>query len=214
MSILVVGSVAYDDVETPSGKRIRQLGGSAVYFSTSASYFAPVSLVGVVGSDFSDSDKRMMAEKGIDISGLETAEGETFRWSGRYMNDINTAETLDTRLNVFENFMPKLSEFHKSPDALFLANIAPSLQLSVLERINRPRLIGCDTMNLWISQSRGDLKRVISPLRHRLYERVGGATIDRQEPPAGRRQGSAGYGRKDCGDKTRGVRSGDGCPRF
>ncbi|MGB1749403.1 MAG: PfkB family carbohydrate kinase [Dehalococcoidia bacterium] len=162
MKILVVGSVAYDAVETPAGKRESQLGGSASYFSTSASYFTKVGLIGVVGQDFAPSDKEMFESRGIDTSGLIEADGKTFRWAGEYMGDINEAVTLETQLNVFGDFEPELSEAHANAPYLFLANIDPTLQMNVLNSMNqRPKMIALDTMNLWIDIARSQLLDVI-----------------------------------------------------
>jgi len=162
LKILVVGSVAYDAVETPAGKRESQLGGSASYFSTSASYFTEVGLIGVVGQDFAPSDKEMFESHGIDTSGLIEADGKTFRWAGEYMGDINEAVTLETQLNVFGDFEPELSEAHANAPYLFLANIDPTLQMNVLNSMNqRPKMIALDTMNLWIDIARSQLLDVI-----------------------------------------------------
>lgn len=162
MKILVVGSVAYDAVETPAGKRESQLGGSASYFSTSASYFTEVGLIGVVGQDFAPSDKEMFESRGIDTSGLIEADGKTFRWAGEYMEDINEAVTLETQLNVFGDFEPELSEAHANAPYLFLGNIDPTLQMNVLNSMNqRPKMIALDTMNLWIDIARSQLLDVI-----------------------------------------------------
>lgn len=162
MKILVVGSVAYDAVETPVGKRESQLGGSASYFSTSASYFTEVGLIGVVGQDFAPSDKEMFESRGIDTSGLIEADGKTFRWAGEYMEDINEAVTLETQLNVFGDFEPELSEAHANAPYLFLANIDPKLQMNVLNSMNqRPKMTALDTMNLWIDIARSQLLDVI-----------------------------------------------------
>jgi hypothetical protein len=137
MSVVVAGSVALDSVRTPFGERRETLGGSAVYFSYSASFFTDVKLVGVVGKDFPDEHRRLLAKRGIDLKGLETAAGDTFRWAGYYEYDLNEAKTLDTRLNVFQNFRPNLPEDYRRSDALFLANIDPDLQFSVLRQIGR-----------------------------------------------------------------------------
>jgi sugar/nucleoside kinase (ribokinase family) len=162
LKILVVGSVAYDAVETPAGKRESQLGGSASYFSTSASYFTEVGLIGVVGQDFAPSDNEMFESRGIDTSGLIEADGKTFRWAGEYMEDINEAVTLETQLNVFGDFEPELSEAHANAPYLFLANIDPTLQMNVLNSMNqRPKMIALDTMNLWIDIARSQLLDVI-----------------------------------------------------
>ncbi len=163
LKILVVGSVAYDTVETPEGRRDSQLGGSASYFSVSASHFTEVGLLGVVGKDFSDEDLNSYKDHGIDVSGLEIADGETFRWSGDYLQDINTAVTHETQLNVFADFAPELGERHAAAPFLFLANIEPSLQIKVLESMSsRPKLVACDTMNLWIDIARPKLAELIS----------------------------------------------------
>ncbi len=161
MSILVVGSVAYDSVETPFGLRERVLGGSATYFSTCASHFSPVSLVAVVGNDFAEQDRRFLEGRGVDLEGLQTVEGETFHWSGRYQGDMNEAETLDTRLNVFETFTPRLPDTYRSISTLFLANIDPVLQLQVLDQMERPALTALDTMNFWIDSKRDALLELL-----------------------------------------------------
>ncbi len=151
MGILVVGSVALDTVKTPFGERDNALGGSATYFSTSASFFTQVQLVGVVGKDFPKEHVAFLQSRKVDTSGLEISNGNTFRWSGKYEYDMNEAHTLDTQLNVFESFQPKIPETHKKPPYLFLANINPELQLAVLRQMKkRPKFVACDTMNLWI----------------------------------------------------------------
>ncbi len=151
MSIVVIGSVALDSVKTPFGERSDALGGSAVYFSYSASFFTDVKLVGVVGRDFPERHLDLLRRRRIDLAGLQVAEGDTFRWSGCYEYDLNEAKTLDTRLNVFERFAPNLPEAYRSTDAVFLANIDPDLQLRVLRQVHRPKVVAVDTMNLWIS---------------------------------------------------------------
>ncbi|MGY8879847.1 MAG: PfkB family carbohydrate kinase, partial [Dehalococcoidia bacterium] len=163
MKILVVGSVAYDAVETPAGKRASQLGGAATYFSVSASYFTEVGMIGVVGDDFDPADIAMLQSHSIDTSGLVKADGKTFRWSGEYMEDINTAVTLDTQLNVFGEFEPELSDAHANAPYLFLANIDPNLQLKVLDSMaKRPKMVANDTMNLWIDIAKPVLTDLIS----------------------------------------------------
>jgi len=157
MSLLVVGSVALDSVETPFGKADEVLGGSATYFSASASHQAPVQLVGVVGDDYPVDRLEALRARGIDLAGLESAEGESFRWRGRYRHDLNSAETLETRLGVFSHFRPKLPEQFRSAQYVFLANIDPRLQLQVLEQVEKPKFVACDTMNFWIESRRGDL---------------------------------------------------------
>jgi len=162
MSILVVGSVAYDTLETPVGRREDILGGAATHFSTAASFFTDVHLVGVVGDDFKAEHVEFLKGRGINLAGLEVVEnGKTFRWSGHYLNDLNQAETRKTDLGVFADFDPKLSEHHRERPYLFLANINPELQLRVLEQMKRPTLTAMDTMNLWIDTTRSDLQKVI-----------------------------------------------------
>ncbi|MBX3133208.1 MAG: bifunctional hydroxymethylpyrimidine kinase/phosphomethylpyrimidine kinase [Gemmatimonadaceae bacterium] len=157
MSVLVVGSVALDSVETPFGKADEVLGGSANYFAASASHQTPVQLVGVVGSDYPMEKLEPLKARGIDFAGLETAEGESFRWRGRYRHDLNSAETLETRLGVFSHFRPKIPTQFRSAEYVFLANIDPRLQLEVLGQVEKPRLVACDTMNFWIESRRADL---------------------------------------------------------
>ena len=163
MSILVVGSVAYDSVKTPAGSREDALGGSATFFSVSGSYFAPVSIVAVVGEDFKDGDVELLKDHGVDVSGLDRRPGKTFRWSGVYgAEDVNTRDTLDTQLNVFADFAPELSLEQRNSQYLFLANIAPELQMGVLEQMaERPRLVALDSMALWIDISADALERII-----------------------------------------------------
>lgn len=161
MSILVVGSVAYDDLETPAGRQKRVLGGAASHFSTSASFFEKVAIVGVVGRDFDPEHIAFFKERGIDTSGLEIAEGKTFFWAGHYLNDINHAETIETQLGVFESFDPKLSERHRRIPYLFLGNILPQLQLKILEQMSDPKLVAMDTMNYYITKHREPLQKVI-----------------------------------------------------
>ncbi len=153
MSILVVGSVAFDTVETPFGTTEKALGGSATYFSAAASYFAPVRIVAVVGTDFSKNKLNFLTNRNVDLRGVETKEGKTFSWGGRYGHDLNTRETLFTHLNVFENFNPVVPEEYKDSKFIFLANIAPELQMEVLNQINSPKLVALDTMNYWIEGS-------------------------------------------------------------
>jgi sugar/nucleoside kinase (ribokinase family) len=161
MSILVVGSVAFDSVETPFGKAEDALGGSAIYFSAAASYFAPVRLVAVVGEDFSKSNLEFLQRRNVDLYGLEVTQGKTFRWGGKYGFDLNTRETLFTHLNVFENFQPVIPEEYKDSKYIFLANIAPDLQLDVLKQIDSPRLVALDTMNFWIERSLPALRETL-----------------------------------------------------
>ena len=160
-SLLVVGSVALDSVETRTGRRDEVLGGAACYFSYAASFFTPVRLVGVVGNDFPAAHEELLRARGIDLAGLEHVPGRTFRWAGRYAADFNTRTTLDTQLNVFESFRPKLPATWASSPFVFLANIDPVLQLEVLNQVNKPRFAACDTMNFWIGGKRADLLRVL-----------------------------------------------------
>ncbi len=161
MSLVVVGSLAYDAVETPHGKVERMLGGACTYIALSASYFAPVSIVGVVGEDFADEDVALLGSRGIDLEGMERAPGKTFFWSGVYSDDMNDRTTLRTDLNVFADFDPKLPPSYRTKPYLFLGNIQPGLQKNVRGQMNGVRLTGGDTMNLWINEFRGQLLETI-----------------------------------------------------
>jgi sugar/nucleoside kinase (ribokinase family) len=162
MSLLVVGSVAFDAVETPFGKRDRMLGGSATHFSISASYFTNVRVVGVVGGDFSRQEEEVFERHNVDTTDLERIEdGRTFFWRGRYDYDLNTAHTLDTQLNVFADFQPKLSEEAKQSRLVFLGNIQPDLQRGVREQVQNAELVALDTMNLWIDMTRESLLETV-----------------------------------------------------
>ena len=154
MSLVVVGSVALDSVKTPFGEVHDALGGSAVFFSTAASYFTEVSVIAVVGTDFPERHINFLKAKGVDTSGLSIESGETFRWSGVYGYDLNDRDTIETRLNVFEEFHPRIPASLESSDFVFLANIDPELQLAVLNQVERPRLVACDTMNFYIEGRR------------------------------------------------------------
>ena len=157
MTVLVVGSVALDSVETPFGKATDVLGGSGTFFSASASHLSPVQLVGVVGSDYPVEKLEPLARRGVDLAGLERAEGHSFRWRGRYRHDLNSAETLETHLGVFSNFRPKIPPQFRNAPFVFLANIDPRLQIEVLSQVERPKLVACDTMNFWIESRRPEL---------------------------------------------------------
>ena len=157
MSVLVVGSVALDSVETPFGKADDVLGGSATFFSASASHLSPVQLVGVVGNDYPMEQLQPLADRRVDLSGLERADGRSFRWRGRYRHDLNVAETIETHLGVFSNFRPKIPEKFRRAPFVFLGNIDPRLQLEVLTQVDRPKLVACDTMNFWIESRRPEL---------------------------------------------------------
>jgi sugar/nucleoside kinase (ribokinase family) len=164
MSLLVVGSVAFDALETPFGKVDRTLGGAATYFSVAASAFTRVNLVGVVGTDFTVEDENIFKGRRIDLSGLERAEGKTFFWAGRYGVDPNDRLTLTTELNVFSTFRPRIPERFRQSRHIFLANIDPTLQRSVLEQIDgTPHIVGLDTMNYWIENTPDELRQI---LRH------------------------------------------------
>ncbi len=163
MSLLVVGSVALDSVRTPFGEQREVLGGSASYFAVSASYFTEVRMVGVIGEDFPEREIDLFRRRAIDIEGLERVPGRTFRWAGEYKYDLNEAITLDTQLNVFEYFQPKIPAKYTQSDYVFLANIDPELQLSVLQQIEKPKFVACDTMNYWI---RGKIEHLKKTLQH------------------------------------------------
>jgi sugar/nucleoside kinase (ribokinase family) len=160
-AVLVVGSVALDSVETPFGRADDALGGSGTFFASSASHFAPVQLVGVVGDDYPMDQLAPLAERGVDLAGLEQTTGSSFRWRGRYRHDLNSAETLETHLGVFSNFRPKIPEQFRDAPFVFLANIDPRLQLQVLEQVNKPKLVACDTMNFWIESRRPELMELL-----------------------------------------------------
>ncbi|HZK77619.1 MAG TPA: PfkB family carbohydrate kinase [Gemmatimonadaceae bacterium] len=157
MTVLVVGSVALDSVETPFGKADDVLGGSATFFSAAASLLTPVQLVGVVGSDYPIEKLEPLRARGVDLAGLEHAEGPSFHWRGRYRHDLNSAETLETQLGVFSRFSPKIPEQFRNAPFVFLGNIDPRLQLEVLKQVEKPKLVACDTMNFWIQSRRSDL---------------------------------------------------------
>jgi sugar/nucleoside kinase (ribokinase family) len=161
MSILVVGSVAYDTVETPFGKAEKVLGGSASFFAVAASFFTPVNLVGVVGDDFGEKELGAFAGRPIDTEGLERASGPTFHWQGKYSYDLNARDTLRTDLNVFEFFKPKIPARYCRSEYVFLGNIDPILQRDVLDQVEKPRLVACDTMNFWISRKPEELRETL-----------------------------------------------------
>lgn len=164
MSLLVVGSVALDTVETPHGKVEEALGGSAVYFSLAARLFTDVMLAGVVGEDFPEEWKGLLRDRGVDISGLEVRVGKTFRWSGKYEGDMNEATTLAVDLNVFGEYEGVLPEELRGCDYVFLANGSPVLQRSVIQQMRQPKLVVCDTMNHWIASHREELDKMLSEL--------------------------------------------------
>jgi len=161
MSILVVGSVAFDSVETPFGKVENILGGSATYFSTSASFFSDVKLVAVVGDDFPQEHLDFLSSRNIDLAGLSRVRGKTFHWKGKYGYDLNEAQTLETQLNVFADFKPQIPKEYSESEYLFLANIDPELQMEVMNQVKRPKVVACDTMNFWISSKPESLRKVL-----------------------------------------------------
>jgi sugar/nucleoside kinase (ribokinase family) len=161
VSLLVVGTVALDSVKTPFGNVDNALGGSATYFSTSASYFTDVRLVAVIGEDFPREHIQFLKSKAIDTRGLEVQKGETFRWKGEYGYDLNEARTLATDLNVLATFKPRILDDYKDSDVVFLANVDPEIQLDVLKQVNKPKLVACDTMNYWIASKPDALKRTL-----------------------------------------------------
>ncbi len=161
MSLLVVGTVALDAVKTPFGNVENALGGSATYFSTSASYFTDVRLVAVIGEDFPKEHTQFLKSKNIDIRGLQQEKGKTFHWKGEYGYDLNEARTISTDLNVLAAFKPNILDDYRGSDVVFLANIDPEIQLDVLRQVKKPKLVACDTMNYWISSKPEALKRTL-----------------------------------------------------
>ncbi|HET6346975.1 MAG TPA: PfkB family carbohydrate kinase [Myxococcota bacterium] len=161
MSLLVVGTLAFDSVETPFGRRDDVLGGSASFLATSASYFAPVHMAGVIGEDFPEGHINFFRSRNIDLSGLQKMPGRTFRWKGHYSHDLNVAQTLETQLNVLETFEPKLPETYRDAEYVVLGNIDPELQQRVLDQVRKPKLVACDTMNFWIERHNAKLRKTL-----------------------------------------------------
>jgi sugar/nucleoside kinase (ribokinase family) len=161
MSIVVVGSVAFDDVTSPSGSVKGILGGAATYFALAASYFTQVRMVAVVGEDFGAEHENVLKKRGVDTRGIERASGRTFRWGGSYAENLNEAKTTFTDLNVFEKFQPRIPREYEDSEFLFLANIQPTLQANVRRKMNGVRLTGCDTMNYWIQGARKELAETL-----------------------------------------------------
>lgn len=161
MSLLVVGTVAFDSIETPLGSVERVLGGSASYFALGAAYFAPVRIVGVIGEDFPQDFLDLFSQRGVDLAGLKRERGDTFHWRGRYHEDINLRDTLELHLNVLAGFQPRLPESYRDAEYVFLGNIDPVMQMEVLNQLRRMKLVVCDTMDHWIRESISDLKKVI-----------------------------------------------------
>lgn len=161
MSLLVVGTVAFDSIETPFGSAERILGGSAAYFALGASFFAPVRVVGVIGKDFPQDYLDIFTERSIDIAGIKRESGDTFHWRGRYHEDINQRDTIELHLNVLAGFEPVLPDHYRDAEYLFLGNIDPRMQMEVLSQIRRVKLVVCDTMDHWIRESQEELKKVL-----------------------------------------------------
>lgn len=164
MSILVVGTVAFDSIETPSGSAERVLGGSAAYFGMGASFFAPVRIVGVIGADFPEEYLELFRRRGIDLQGLKRESGDTFHWRGRYHEDLNVRDTIELHLNVLSGFVPDLPESYRDAEYVFLGNIDPEMQLEVLRQLRCLRLVACDTMDHWINNSLGPLRKVLEKI--------------------------------------------------
>ena len=161
MSVLVVGSMAFDSIETPHGSADRVLGGSAAYFSLAAAFFAPVRIVGVVGRDFPEDHLTALSRSGVDLEGLQRAPGKTFYWHGRYHEDLNVRDTLEVQLNVLEEFVPRLPAGYEDTEYAFLGNMHPAAQLEVLSRLKQPRLVALDTMDHWIHETPEELRKVL-----------------------------------------------------
>lgn len=161
MSILVVGTVAFDSIETPYGSAERVLGGSASYFALAASFFSPVRVVGVVGEDFPVQYLKLLSQRGVDLAGLKKEQGATFHWRGRYHEDLNIRDTVELHLNVLSGFRPELPDSYKQAEYVFLGNIDPVMQLEVLDQLERMRLVVCDTMDHWIRESAAELRKVL-----------------------------------------------------
>lgn len=161
MSVLVVGTVAFDSIETPFGSAERILGGSASYFALGASFFAPVRVVGVIGKDFPQDYLDLFTERKIDIAGIKREQGDTFHWRGRYHEDINQRDTIELQLNVLAGFVPELPDNYRDAEYVFLGNIDPLMQMEVLNQIRRLKLVVCDTMDHWIRESQEELKKVL-----------------------------------------------------
>ena len=162
--IAVIGSVAFDDIVTPNGRADDVLGGSATHFAVAASFFAPVHLIAVVGEDFPQAERDYLASRGIDVAGLETRPGKTFRWTGRYHEDMNVRDTLRLDLNVFAEFEPRVSAATRKLPFVYLGNIAPALQQSVLDQFAAPKLVACDTINHWIETARPEFEAILPRL--------------------------------------------------
>lgn len=165
MSIVVVGTVAFDSIETPHGSAERVLGGSAAYFAMAARFFSPVQLVGVIGEDFPPDYLRLFSDRGVELTGLQQCGGKTFSWRGRYHEDLNVRDTVELQLNVLSNFRPKLPESYRDAPYVFLGNIDPTMQIEVLDQLRQARMVACDTMDHWIQGSAADLRKVLARIR-------------------------------------------------
>ncbi len=161
MSILVVGTVAFDSIETPYGSAERVMGGSASYFAVAASFFAPVKVVGVIGQDFPQSYLDIFSRHGVDTEGLRREEGATFHWRGRYHEDLNLRDTIELHLNVLSGYVPRIPESYRNVEYVFLGNIDPAMQMEVLNQLRQIRLVACDTMDHWIQGSAKELRKVL-----------------------------------------------------
>src|SRR5207245_8922080 len=176
MSILAVGSVAFDTIATPSGKVADVLGGSATYFSLAASYFTEVRVIAVVGDDFSTAKEKVLKDRNVDVGGIERAKGKTFRWGGEYSENLNEAKTDFTELNVFERFQPRIPPEYRDSEFLFLGNIHPQLQAAVRKELKNVRLTGGDTMNYWIQGTRKELAETLKLIDVLLINEIGRAS--------------------------------------
>lgn len=165
MSIVVVGTVAFDSIETPRGSAERVLGGSAAYFAMAARFFFPVQLVGVIGEDFPPDYLEILSQRGVELTGLQRSDGKTFSWRGRYHEDLNVRDTVDLQLNVLSNFRPQLPESYRDAPYVFLGNIDPSMQIEVLNQLRQAKLVACDTMDHWIQGSAAELRKVLARIR-------------------------------------------------
>ena len=161
MSLLIIGTLAFDDIETPAGRAESEIGGSASYAAVAASFSTPTRVVAIVGQDFPEATLEDLRKRGVDTRGVTRASGKSFRWSGRYHENMNIRDTLDTQLNVLTEFRPELPDAYRESEYVFLGNIDPELQISVLDQLRGPRLVACDTMNFWISGSRPALLRLL-----------------------------------------------------
>lgn len=162
MSIVVVGTVAFDSIETPYGSAERVLGGSASYFAVAASFFSPVQIVGIIGRDFPQEYLEIFSQRGVDLQGLQRDRGETFHWRGRYHEDLNVRDTIELHLNVLNGFVPRLPDSYREAEYVFLGNIDPSVQMQVLDQLKNTRLVACDTMDHWIQGSPAELRKVLA----------------------------------------------------